>query len=107
MAGKKTTEKKDTTKKRKQITRRHATEEDYRKLNYWNVGTYYRASDLPKPEPSSGKEQPQQNPPHCPQELVKALKKQGVRVKLPGPLEERLQNDLMMEGLLGKGPKKK
>ena len=43
--------------------------------------------------------------PHCPQELVKALRKQGIRVMLPGPLEERLQNDLMMEGLQGKHPK--
>jgi hypothetical protein len=42
--------------------------------------------------------------PHCPQELVKALRKQGIRVKLPGPLEERLQNDLMMEGWLGEHP---
>lgn len=40
--------------------------------------------------------------PHCPQELVKAFRKRGVRVTLPGPLEERLQHDLMMEGWLGK-----
>lgn len=43
--------------------------------------------------------------PHCPQELVKSLRKQGIRVRLPGPLQERLQNDLMMEGWLGKRPK--
>lgn len=48
---------------------------------------------------------PVRRKPHCPQELVKSLRKQGIRVRLPGPLEERLQNDLMMEGWRGKGPK--
>lgn len=45
--------------------------------------------------------------PHCPQEFVKALRIQGIRVNLPGPLGERLQNDLIMEGWLEKHPKKK
>ena len=92
----------------KDIPIRSATEEDYKRMNYWNVGTYHRASTLLETETSDGeeKETPQVNPPHCPQELVKALRKQGIRVKLPGPLEERLQNDLMMEGWLGKHKKK-
>jgi hypothetical protein len=50
---------------------------------------------------------PVKEKPHCPAELVKALKKEGIRVRLPGPLEERLQNDLMMEWWQGKHTKDK
>lgn len=83
---------------------RIATEEDLRKRQHWNVGTFHRASTLLETETSDGeeKETPEVNPPHCPQELVKALRKQGIRVKLTGPLEERLNNELMMEGWHGK-----
>jgi|GEM_PF-1033033 hypothetical protein len=48
---------------------------------------------------------PVKEQPHCPQEKVKSLRNEGIRVKLPGPLEERLQNDLMMEGWRGKRQK--
>jgi len=44
MAGKKIPEKKETAKKVKRVKLRYATEEDYRKLNYWNVGVFYRVS---------------------------------------------------------------
>jgi len=48
-----------------------------------------------------------QEPPHCPAELVKALRRQGIRVNVAGPLEERINNDLMMEGWHGKHSKDK
>ena len=86
----------------KDIPIRSATEEDYKKLDFWNVGTFHRFTPLPETETSGG----QEKPPHCPQELVKTLRKQGIRVKLPGPLEERLQNDLIMEGWRGNHKKK-
>jgi hypothetical protein len=44
-------------------------------------------------------------PPHCPAELVKALRMRGLRVNIAGPLGERINNDLMMEGWQGRRPK--
>ena len=90
----------------KRIKIRSATEEDYERLNFWNIGTFHRASSLLATEPPDGEDKSQEKPPHCPQELVKTLRKQGIRVKLPGPLEERLQNDMMMEGWLSNTKKK-
>jgi hypothetical protein len=108
MSKEKTNKGKGTTKDiGKRITHRTATEEDYKKMDFWNVGTFHRASTLQETEPPGGADKSQEKPPHCPQELVKTLRKQGHRVNLPGPLEERLQNDLMMEWWQGKHTKKK
>lgn len=49
-----------------------------------------------------------EEPPHCPAELVKAtLRMRGLRVNIAGPLGERINNDLMMEGWHGRRPKDK
>jgi hypothetical protein len=41
----------------KRISAHYATEEDYKKLNFYSVGTLHRASTLPVTEPSSGKDE--------------------------------------------------
>ena len=48
-------------------------------------------------------------PPHCPAELVKALRMRGLRVNIAGPLGERINNDLDMvvltwKKVMGKTP---
>jgi hypothetical protein len=74
MAGKKKGTRKEET--GKPISHRTATEEDYRKRQHWNVGTFHRIAPLPETETSDGAEKKTpQDPPHCPQELVKALRK--------------------------------
>jgi len=40
----------------KHILIRTATEEDYRKMQNWCVGTFHRVSTLPETEQSSGEE---------------------------------------------------
>jgi len=44
-------------KKEKRTPIRSATEEDYKKRNFWNVGTFHRASILPETDQSTGKTQ--------------------------------------------------
>lgn len=46
-------------------------------------------------------------PPHCPAELMKVLRMRGLRVNIAGPLGERINNDLMMEGWHGRRSKDK
>lgn len=45
----------------KRISAHYATEEDYKKLNFYSVGTLHRASTSPVTEPSSGKGEKKDN----------------------------------------------
>lgn len=87
--------------------KRPVTEEDNSNLSCGHDATFDWSANMPKPPATSLEEICPPIPPHCPLELVKALRMKGIHVRLPGPLQERLQNDLMMESWLGKKPEKK
>ena len=76
---------------------------------FWNADIcQWTSSDGTASSEQSLTDKSQQvNPPHCPKEIVKALRKRGLRVNMTGPLGERMNNDLMMESWQGKHPKNK